>query len=393
MARIVMCWELGGGLGHVAPMKPLAEALRARGHEVCFIVRETLAAELLLDPVNLPWFRAPLQVEPVIPFRRPTLNMAHILHNNGFHNSIALIGRLRAWRNLFDTLQPEILVFNHSPTALVAARGLKAKRMLVGNGFDIPPATIPLPPFNVRYASVDLQADEDKVTSCINEALATFGTEPLKKLADIYQSEACVLFTIKELDHYPGRIAGDYWGSTRQDSGVAPQWPLKTGRRVFAYLKPFKTLPSLLTTLKKSGHPILVYMNNVPADLKHQFTSESMSFSAQPVDFERTMQDSDLVICHAGHGTSSASLLAGRPLLVLPLNLEQRMVAARVVESGAGLAAPALAPDAMEKKFHRLMAEPAFSVAAMAIAERYKTLDAGKLPMRFADLAGKLLGC
>ncbi len=30
MANIVMCWELGGDLGHVARMKPLAEALSKR---------------------------------------------------------------------------------------------------------------------------------------------------------------------------------------------------------------------------------------------------------------------------------------------------------------------------------------------------------------------------
>ncbi|HSN17577.1 MAG TPA: glycosyltransferase [Gammaproteobacteria bacterium] len=37
----------------------------------------------------------------------------------------------------------------------------------------------------------------------------------------------------------------------------------------------------------------------------------------------------DQVICHGGHGTVSAALLKGRPLLLLPLNLEQRMLAAR----------------------------------------------------------------
>jgi UDP:flavonoid glycosyltransferase YjiC (YdhE family) len=40
----------------------------------------------------------------------------------------------------------------------------------------------------------------------------------------------------------------------------------------------------------------------------------------------------DLVICHAGHGTLSAMLLAGRPLLLLPKQLEQLVLSVRLCE-------------------------------------------------------------
>ena len=133
---------------------------------------------------------------------------------------------------------------------------------------------------------------------------------------------------------------------------------------MFAYLKPFKTLPSLLTALKESGHPTLVYLSKDSEDARKEYSGESLSFSDQPMDLSRAVADAELVICHAGHGTVSASLLAGKPLLLLPLNIEQRMLSVRVVESGAGLAAPALAPDGMRQKFQRLMAEPGFTQAA-----------------------------
>src|SRR5580765_5727007 len=100
MARIVMCWELGGDLGHVARMKPLAEALAARGHEVTFIVRETLPAERLLDPKRFRWLQAPYQTEPVQPLMEAR-SFVNVMHNTGFDKPQSILGRVHAWRNLY----------------------------------------------------------------------------------------------------------------------------------------------------------------------------------------------------------------------------------------------------------------------------------------------------
>ena len=391
MAHVVMCWELGGDLGHVARMKPLAEALAARGHRVSFIVRETLPAESLLDPKRFRWFQAPFQTEVVIPAMVPTLSFAQVMHNTGFHRPQAILGRLKAWRNLFARLEPDLLVFDHSPTALVAARGLKTRRVVLGTGFGIPPELSPLPPFDANETGVDLKPIEERITAGINEALKALDAPPINGLGDIYTAQASLLFTLKELDHYPQRTGGEYWGPSRQETGVPPRWPEKKGRRVFAYLKPFKTLPSLLTALKESGHPTLVYLGKGSEDARKEYAGGSLSFSDQPVDLGRAVADAELVICHAGHGTVSASLLAGKPLLLLPLNIEQRMLSVRVVESGAGLAAPALAPDGMRQKFQRLMAEPGFTQAAQGFAERYAGLAVEHIPERFTVLVEKLL--
>ncbi len=391
MARIVMCWELGGDLGHVARLKPLAEALHARGHEVSFIVRETIGAERLLDPAKFRWLQAPIQSEVVRPGKLPTLNFTQVMHNVGFHDMRALLGRLRAWRNLYDALDADLLVFDHSPTALLAARGHRAKRILLGTGFGVPPVTYPLPPFLSGTDLAALKAEEDVIAARINEALTAFGAPGIGRVAELYASDAKVLFTLKELDHYGARSDVEYWGPTAQDTGLAPDWPAADGRRVFAYLKPFKTLPALLSTLKQAGHPTLVYLKEATPETVREYASDRMHFTPKPVDLRRTVKDAALVICHSGHGTISAALLAGKPLLVLPLNVEQRMLAARVEAAGAGLAAPALAPQGMAGKFQRLLAEPAFGAAAETFAERYRDLDVESSPARFAALTEKLL--
>jgi hypothetical protein len=391
VANIVMCWELGGDLGHVARMKPLAEALQARGHRVDFVLRECLPAEKLLDPQRFRWFQAPYQTEAVpVPFN-PARSLAQVMHNTGFHAARDLTGRVRAWRALYALLEAELLVFDHSPTAMLAARGLGLPRLVLGTGFGIPPADAPLPYFDGGAADTWLKAAEDRITATANQALQGLGTPPLARLADIYDAEAQVFFTFRELDHYPERDAGDYWGATQQDAGVAPAWPALKGRRVFAYLKPFKTLPSLLTTLRDAGHPTLIYLSKGAEDMAKQYAGGNLAFSEKPVDLKAAVAEAEVVICHSGHGTISAALLAGKPLLLLPLNMEQRMLSTRVVRAGAGLAAPALGPDGMREKFLRLMAEPAYTAAARGFAERHASLEVETIPERFADLAERLI--
>lgn len=391
MTHIVMCWELGGDLGHVARMKPLAEALHRHGHRVSFIVRECLPAERLLDPGHFRWFQAPYQSEAVPDHRMPTRNMADVMYNTGFHASRNLAGRIRAWRALFAMLDPDLLVFDHSPTALLAARGLGIPRTILGTGFSIPPSMSPFPTFTGEDAGPDLTGSEAQITVTVNDVLESLGEAPIARLADIYTAEANVFFTFRELDHYPARDAGDYWGAAQQDTGVDPRWPPGTGKRVFAYLKPFKTLTALLATLRDAGHPTLIYLGKGGEDIRKEFTGGNLAFSDRPVDLRATVAGADLVICHSGHGTISAALLAGKPLLLLPLNMEQRMLSARVIQAGAGLAAPALVPEGMRQKFQRLMAEPSFTEAARVFAERYASLEVETIPERFAALAERLI--
>ncbi len=390
MAHAVMCWELGGDLGHVARMRPLADALQARGHRVTFMVREPLAAGRLLDPQRYSWLQAPLQLDAVSPQIIPTRNFAAIMHNVGFHSREAILARMRAWRGTFAALKPDLLVLDHSPTALLAARGLDLRRILLGTGFGIPPQTEPLPPFDPKDSGPELAAAEKQVTEHINGVLRELGVERIGRLADLYHADASLLFTLQELDHYPQRQRGDYWGPPVQGGGMPPAWPAGSAKRVFAYLKPFKTLPPLLETFRQAGHGTLIYMSRHDGPLPA--AESNLSWATAPVDLKQAAREADLVVCHSGHGTVSVTLLAGKPLLLLPLNIEQRMLAARVEAAGAGLSAPALAPEGMGRKFQRLLAEPAFTAAAGRFAERYAGLTVENNPERFAALAEKLLG-
>ena len=46
MSRILYAWELGGGGGHLNDLKIIGGALRSRGHEVCFALKDLAPAML-----------------------------------------------------------------------------------------------------------------------------------------------------------------------------------------------------------------------------------------------------------------------------------------------------------------------------------------------------------
>src|SRR5581483_9954164 len=44
---------------------------------------------------------------------KPPVNLAHILHNMGWHDAAQLGGLVAAWRSLFELLKPDVVVFDH----------------------------------------------------------------------------------------------------------------------------------------------------------------------------------------------------------------------------------------------------------------------------------------
>ena len=83
----------------------------------------------------------------------------------------------------------------------------------------------------------------------------------------------------------------------------------------------------------------------------------------------------DVPVSHAGLNTVLDALVAGTPLLALPIAFDQPGVAVRVVQAGAGLRLlPALATAAtIEKNLRRLLSEPGFGQQARLLGAEVAT--------------------
>ena len=377
MSRVLFTWELGGGFGHLHRIAELARPLVAAGHEVHFASSELAGLAGLFDD-SVRCHQAPLAHRAGASKQKRLFTFPQVLMQTVLRDADATVGAVRAWQNLYDLIAPEVIVFDYSPTAILAARGRAVRQVVVGTGFLVPPDRAPLDNLRtaVKVDPTSLVRIEARALATMNDVLHRCGGPALERVGQLYAVDAQALMTLPELDHYPQREAADYWGVTRHPPGDTPVWPDAPGKRVFAYLKPFKTLPALLETLQKRGGPTLVFAPKLPATVIERFATPALRFVPRALDLEPACREADVVICHAGHGAVAAALLAGTPLLGLPQNLEQHMNVESAVRVGAALNAPQMQPGGMAKKLARLLEEPGFTVAARAFAERYAALDA-----------------
>ncbi|MDZ7619885.1 MAG: hypothetical protein U1E05_23035 [Patescibacteria group bacterium] len=378
MSRILLAWELGVGLGHLTNILPFARGLCGQGHQVFLALKDLSQADRVFAGLDVAYLQAPIQTRTAAYQILPPVTFGHILHNIGFGDPRELRTRVEAWRHVYQYVKPDLIVFDHSPTALLAATGVGAKRVLVGTGFFWPPDESPLRSLRPwMQCDVDrLAADEDRVLQNVNQVLAFWRQPKLERLSRLYYDiEESFLLTFRELDHYGERPSARYWGSWSYASGIEPAWPEGKGKHVYAYFKPFPALPSALSLLRELRTPTLVYMDRVDAGMRKRFESASLRFEAQPLDIASVARQCDVAIINGNHGTAVSFLLAGKPALHIPIHLEQAMFSARVANLGAGLIAPARSPERIAIQLMKLLNSNQYTSAAAQVAARYAGFD------------------
>jgi UDP:flavonoid glycosyltransferase YjiC (YdhE family) len=90
---------------------------------------------------------------------------------------------------------------------------------------------------------------------------------------------------------------------------------------------------------------------------------------------ERMARECDLALCHGGAGTTAALLLAGKPMLLVPSQMEQAMTAHRIAAMGA---AQVVTPDTaihFPKMLAAAIGSTAMRAAARAFADAHPSYD------------------
>jgi UDP:flavonoid glycosyltransferase YjiC (YdhE family) len=382
-------------MGHVAPYLPLANSLRAKGHEVAFILRDLRLAETSLGQYDLPYFQAPVMLRSAENEIRTPYTFAQILHNVGYGNIQLLTGLAKGWRQIFDTYRPDLIIYDHSPTALLASRHMACKKVVIGNGFFIPPDVTPLPLLRTNPAPdmTVVAADEARILANINQVLNRLGEKPLDRITQLYDVDDKIITSFREFDHYIARQQQDieYWGTGRSGLGSEPIWPASPGKRIYAYLKPFESIEPLLHHLQKLQASVIIYAPDLNEALKHKYSSPTLYFSNSPLDLEKTASSCDIAITNSTHATIVTFLLAGKPLLLLPIFLEQAILAYNIERTGAGLNELSPNPKDIINKLQMLLEDPRFRLAAERFAKKYAYFDADKMEQRLIDHIDSLL--
>lgn len=342
LSRILCCWELGGGSGHLGMLAALSSRFRTLGHHVSLVAKDVVNARTWLPDHNIAVFQAPHRGS-AANRRGPALSYADLLLRRGYQDSATLVALCGPWLNLIELLAPDLMVVEHSPTAILAARIAGVPVVVTGTGFVVPPAVTPMPSLlpGATTSAADLQTVERDAVARINQALAVFGTAPIAALAELFDPRSVYLATYPELDHYGVRDGATYYGESGfAGQGAQPCWPRGGGDKVFAYMHPgYPQFAVMLRQLTELGLPALVVAPGIDSDSVRKYGGGRVRVQADLVDLDRVTEACRVIICHGGHGTLAHVLRRGIAPIVVPNFVEQIISAYRLGRQGLAFAA------------------------------------------------------
>jgi Glycosyltransferase family 28 C-terminal domain len=384
--RVLFCWEVGEGSGHVVPYLSLLQALRARGWEVAVAARNTAEVGARIKASGALLLQAPVCLSIFPELDRQSFSTTELLLQHGYGYVPVLDGKFSAWRGMMEMWRPDLVIGSGAPTAHLVAQSLGIADIAIGSGFNCPPALSPAPMIRPWQVGITerLAVSEDRALQTMNTVLGQHGFGKRRFAMDMYLNLPTLLCTLAELDHYGahrGTGTSHYLGMLPQQNNVTND---KTKpAEIFAYLRYQASVEPLFAALAKRGAPTTVFMPNLTqaqyAKLTATYTqtAPTITFVMDAVDINRILQEAKLVISNAGHNLTLQTLLEGCPLLCLPTHWEQQTVAELTVKVGAAIN---ISAHEQHPKFKRaidqLLDNADYKTAALAFAERHANLNA-----------------
>ncbi len=405
MSRVFCAWELGGGTGHLHFLGAIGQALRARGHDITYVLKDLVTASRFSAFSDAQLLQAPLYNR--VSHLPPAINYAETLNRVGYLDVDALTTLIGAWRELLRLVGPDLVLADHSPTALIAARLENLPAATVGSGFSSPPRVSPMPgmqPWRDIPADVLLKS-EDAVLGRLNQALDRHGGARLQGLSDIFDQDGTFLCVLPEFDHYDrpvregpaapdARAAPEYFGplDLPSDGGEIP-WPSVAGDRVFVYYRTsYPHFGSLMGQLAALGLPTLVVADDASPAAIARFSTDSLHIVTGQVDLDAVARTCRVAVVAGGLGGTTRLALGGCPLVMLPVVVEQSQLAYRVARAGLGVM---MIPEKENNDFgalvRRVLERPEFAERARAVAQRYSGLDPARQISAIVDRCESLL--
>ncbi|MGB8989150.1 MAG: hypothetical protein WCC37_21295, partial [Candidatus Sulfotelmatobacter sp.] len=294
---------------------------------------------------------------------------------------------VQGWLNLIQLCRPDKLILDYSPTVSLAARIAKVPTVLIGNGFELPPLTDPLPPFpGFSWATADVAAQsERKAVSNANAILQACKLSLLPALRDLFADGPRLFATFPELDHYGTRPDAQYIGPLL---GIPPHalrvdWPESKGPKVFACLRPDTShVQAILSALAMTTARVICVAQGFRDRQLASFRKPHILFYRRPVDLA-PLRDADLCISYGAEGTTIRFLLAGCPQLVSPWHVEAFMAARKLARAGLGLLiVEEASAAAVGRKIEQLVIDKDVCSSVAAFAARYRLTKPGDSLLR-----------
>ncbi len=400
--HIVLCWELGGGYGHLVPLGLLATHFLAQGWRVSLLCHDAPAAQRLLQIESLNYQSVAHAPAPTQAFPH-SWNYADNLWRNGYWHQASLSANLAAWRQQLLALAPDVLLVDHAPSALLASQDFAIPRLAMGMGFTLPPCPpsgpMPaLPPW-FPLPSAALRAREWRCVTHINHALSTLALAPLQQIGDIFSGVKRLLCAWPELDHYAHRDEPElrwYGPLSDQTQHPAPPWKALNHpqqRRAFVFMDAqHPMLTTVLSALAQRNYHVLAFVRGPSGPVSGPISAPNVHYLTARVCLWQTAQMADCTVLQGGFGSLYPFLLRAVPTFVCPLHLEQAVLAERLRQRGLAAGVSHLsAPTLVAQHLNAWLDEgPKPGLTQASFAARYSSALGQHTAQRLADECVKI---
>ena len=377
--KTVLCaWELGGQLGHIARLAHIAQHLHARGYACFAALKDLSRAKPFFADTPIKLLQAPVFL-PKIKMQRPVLSLADTLLLSGYLKTEELIGLTEAWTNLINLVNPDILLIDYAPTAALAARDLPCQKLIVGSSFWQPVPNHPLRSWLTDPSQANLVTQqENRVVNTINEVLSQQNRRPLRYMADVFSGNRTIINTPPEFDLYGDIRSNAQYHSKSGAPGInlPVQFGASTNPKVLAYLKPgHPQFDWIVQGLAKSAANVFIACPRCDPKRLARYQSDRFNFSVEPVQLATAMDTASLFVGHGNAGSTLESVLAGTPVVALPIQLEQLLTAQKLNELKIGRSIPKVdSAEQIAQVINAALASPELKQYAAAYAQEHSAM-------------------
>jgi UDP:flavonoid glycosyltransferase YjiC (YdhE family) len=130
-----------------------------------------------------------------------------------------------------------------------------------------------------------------------------------------------------------------------------------------------------LEWLIASEHPTVAYVDGVERKLLERFAAPTIRYDRERLDMSAVGRDCDMAVLNGTHGTTASILIAGKPVMQLPIYLEQGLLAHAVCRMGAGAQAPVAQPQSVIEQIAKVATSIQYAEAAKQFARKYASFD------------------
>jgi MGT family glycosyltransferase len=398
MSRFLFCtWEGGG---HVQPMLLAAKGLAKLGHQTLIVSDACNAPEAAAHGIPFqPWRNAPSrldrdpQTDPIKDWlARTPIETIEALCDGIMSGPAGRYGADAA--EAIDAFRPDVVVTHELLFGVMAAAEARRVPLAVfaANVWSLP--TLPrAAPFGgglrapVSDFDFDFYAGVTRITRAayqhglpaLNAARATLGLPPLAEFFEQLDAAGRVLLATSEAFDFATETPPSfrYVGPYLED----PTWAEPLATRPAAdrplVLVSFSTMYQgqeavLRRSIEALGMlPVRAIVTLGPNLAPADFPAPANVSVIASIRHSELYPQTAVMITHAGHASALRPLIAGVPLVCIPLGRDQPDNAVRVTERGAGIR---LLPDAGVEEIRaavgRMLDDPSYAAAARALGAR-----------------------